>query len=97
MSAQPLFETTPRRSCGQVDTAPVFGTGDRRFESCQDRFFFYLFFFVGFFNARLSQDLHHQVARTLDCSSQHLPKTWQVTARVHCFRIINNVDHENYI
>ena len=40
------------RSCGLMDKAPDFGSGDCRFESCHDRFIFSSYFFLYILKAR---------------------------------------------
>ena len=40
------------RSCGLMDKAPDFGSGDCRFESCHDRFIFSSYFYLYILKAR---------------------------------------------
>ena len=37
-----LFRINPKGSCGPMDKAPVYGTGDSRFDPWQDQFWFLL-------------------------------------------------------
>ena len=45
-------EQCVHRSCGLMDKAPDFGSGDCRFESCHDRFIFSSYFFLYILKAR---------------------------------------------
>ena len=43
---EPLYDIFPQKSRGPTDKAPDYGSGDCRFETYRDRFFYSFIYFV---------------------------------------------------